>query len=67
MNGRMSARHVTFAEGEGTVIDSPSRSREWRVKQTVSGWRLAFRDEGDDRWTNAGLFKSMADAAEAVG
>lgn len=42
------------------------RGRHWQVEKAVTGWRLEFRDSGDDHATYAGTHVSLQAAlAEA--
>lgn len=54
---------VDFTEhDDGTMVGTGGRGRQWRVLKTVSGWRLEFRDEGDDVATYAGTHRSLESA-----
>lgn len=58
------SRRITFQLGEGIHLGWRG-GREWRAKQMASGWyRLAFRDTGEDEWTNAGLHPTKEQALE---
>lgn len=48
-------------DGDGVSGEDP-HGRCWHILEERSGWRLSFRDPGDGRATNAGLFGSLAAA-----
>jgi hypothetical protein len=57
-----SASAIDFqTDGDG-VSGEDRQGRRWHILEERSGWRLSFRDPGDNRSTNAGLFGSMAAA-----
>lgn len=55
---------VVFQEYNGELVGIGVRGRRWRVAQTVSGWRLEFRDVGDTTPTYAGTHSSLASAMD---
>jgi hypothetical protein len=50
---------VVFQEYNEAWVGIGDRGRRWRVTQSVSGWRLEFRDAGDETATYAGTHRSL--------
>ena len=59
-----SAPDIEFAVDGGGVSGEGERGRRWHIFEERSGWRLSFRDPGDARATNAGVFGSLAAAQQ---
>ncbi len=56
------AMSVVFQEYDGTLVGIGENGRRWRVFQTVTGWRLEFRDAGDPTATYAGTHGTLESA-----
>lgn len=56
------AMSVVFQEYDGALVGIGERGRRWRVVETVTGWRLEFRDAGDVEATYAGTHRSLESA-----
>ena len=50
---------LAFVEQDGVHVSTAETERRWRIRPCVTGWRLEFRDPGDVRHTNAGVFSSV--------
>jgi len=50
---------VVFQEYNGVYVGIGDHGRRWHVVQTLSGWRLDFRDAGDPTTTYAGTHGSL--------
>ena len=55
---------IEFRDDEEGVSGVGRKGRRWRVLEERSGWRLSFRDPGDTRDTNAGVFGTLAGAQQ---
>ena len=55
---------VVFQEQNGAMVGLGEHGRLWRVVETVSGWRLEFRDAGDTGPTYAGTHRSLESAMD---
>ena len=55
---------VVFREYDGVMVGIGERGRRWRVFETMTGWRLEFRDVGDEAATYAGTHRSLEAAME---
>ncbi len=66
MNSSSNAGTVTTIEfqDDGGVSGQGRQGRRWHIMEERSGWRLSFRDPGDDRATNAGIFGTLAAAQQ---
>jgi len=53
---------IEFRTDGGGISGEGPRGRRWHILEERSGWRLSFRDPGDTRPTNAGLFGSLSAA-----
>ena len=53
---------IDFVVDGGGVSGDGEQGRRWHILEERSGWRLSFRDPGDVRTTNAGVFGSLAAA-----
>lgn len=56
--------HIDFQSQHGVMIGLDDNNREWRVAKVVTGWRLEFRDEGDELATYAGTHPTVERAIE---
>ena len=55
---------ITFvADGPG-YRGTGIGGRSWCITRALTGWRLEFRDPGDDELTYAGIFGSMERAVQ---
>lgn len=62
------ATSIHFRDEDDGLAGHDEHGRYWRILEERTGWRLSFRDPGDDTATNAGVFGSLAAAqAEALG
>ena len=57
-----SAATIDFQDDNGGVSGHDQHGRFWHILEERSGWRLSFRDPGDARSTNAGVFGTLAAA-----
>jgi len=57
-----SATAIDFQDDNGGVSGADLQGRHWHILEERSGWRLSFRDPGDARTTNAGVFGSLSAA-----
>lgn len=57
-----SASAIDFQDDGGGVSGLDQHGRYWHILEERSGWRLSFRDPGDARSTNAGVFGTLAAA-----
>ncbi|MFP5253053.1 MAG: hypothetical protein ACLGH4_04585 [Actinomycetes bacterium] len=57
---------IDFVPEDEGVSGEDRRGRRWHILEERSGWRLSFRDPGDTRPTNAGVFGSLAAAQREV-
>lgn len=67
MDSSSHGRTVTIIDfrDDGVGISGEDRQgRLWHILKERCGWRLSFRDPGDTRATNAGLFGSVAAAQQ---
>lgn len=53
---------IEFRNDDGGFSGVGRQGRRWHVLEERSGWRLSFRDPGDVRATNAGVFGTLAAA-----
>lgn len=58
---------IAFQDHDGGLSGEGRQGRLWHIVEERSGWRLSFRDPGDARATNAGLFGSVAAAQLEAG
>ena len=47
---------IEFEDDDTGVRGTGANGRCWRITRAVAGWRLDFRDPGDDESTYAGMF-----------
>jgi hypothetical protein len=59
-----SATTIDFQDDNGALSGHDQQGRRWHILEERSGWRLSFRDPGDARSTNAGVFGSLAAARQ---
>ena len=57
-----SAATIDFQDDNGGVSGLDQQGRHWHILEERSGWRLSFRDPGDNWSTNAGVFGTLAAA-----
>ena len=55
---------IEFRDHDGGVSGVGRQGRLWHILEERSGWRLSFRDPGDTRATNAGVFGTLAAAQQ---
>lgn len=55
---------VEFHESNGAMVGTDKRGRQWRVVQSVTGWRLEFQDAGDRAPTYAGTHRDLERAMD---
>ncbi len=55
---------IDFQSHHGTMVGLDTNNREWRVVKVLTGWRLEFRDDGDDEATYAGTHPTVERAME---
>jgi hypothetical protein len=60
----LSVPDIDFVVDGGGVSGEGEQGRRWHILEERSGWRLSFRDPGDARATNAGVFGSLAAAQQ---
>lgn len=60
-DGRL-ATTIDFRDDQGGVSGEGRQGRRWHILEERTGWRLSFRDPGDTRATNAGVFGSLVAA-----
>jgi hypothetical protein len=53
---RRAEENIEFVEDRSGFLGTGANGRCWRVVRAVAGWRLEFRDPGDEDATNAGIF-----------
>lgn len=53
---------VVFSNHEGVYSGLGVNGRRWRITPTLTGWRLEFRDPGDEDPTYAGTHATVAQA-----
>lgn len=58
------ASTIDFHSAGGGFSGQGRQGRYWHILEERSGWRLSFRDPGDDLPTNAGVFGSLAAAQQ---
>jgi len=56
------ASAIDFSDDEGGISGEGRQGRRWHILEERSGWRLSFRDPGDTRATNAGVFGTLVAA-----
>lgn len=49
-----------FHQHEGSYYGKGKGGRNWRITETLTGWRLEFRDPGDSAATYAGTHATVA-------
>lgn len=57
---------IEFLECFGSYTGTGPHGRIWQISPTRTGWRLGFRDPGDVKYTNAGVFISVEAARAAA-
>lgn len=55
-------RVIEFEEHGATYVGTDARRRWWRIIPVRAGWRLDYRDPGDDSVWRAGVFGDLAAA-----
>jgi hypothetical protein len=50
---------IEFADRSGSYVGTDRGGRSWRISATSTGWRLDFRDPGDEAPTYAGTHASL--------
>ncbi|CAN5666766.1 hypothetical protein BH10ACT10_BH10ACT10_21780 [soil metagenome] len=50
---------IEFAARGGSYVGTGRGGRAWRISATSTGWRLDFRDPGDESPTYAGTHASL--------
>jgi hypothetical protein len=55
---------VAFEDDGSGYRGTGLNGRCWRIQRAVTGWRLEFRDPGDDEPTYAGMFGSAERAMQ---
>jgi hypothetical protein len=70
-SGRPTADAIEFRNDEhGTYSGVSEGDRQWRILPIVTGWRLEFRDPGDQEATYAGSHRTLhaarSEAARAI-
>lgn len=58
---------IDFQDEDGGISGEGRRGRRWHILEERSGWRLSFRDPGDVRPTNAGVFGTLSAAQQEAG
>jgi hypothetical protein len=53
---------IEFVHRNGTYTGVGPGEREWSISSSLTGWRLEFRDPGDEVATYAGTHGSLAAA-----
>lgn len=53
---------VAFVECNDGFWGNGARQRRWHITKAVTGWRLEFRDPGDDAPTFAGIHATLEGA-----
>jgi hypothetical protein len=53
---------TVFDDARQTQSGTSLGGREWAITAIPAGWRLEFRDPGDEAWTYAGTFGSAENA-----
>lgn len=53
---------IDFHNYDGTYSGLGAGARMWRITSTLTGWRLEFRDPGDETATGAGVHRTLAAA-----
>ncbi|MGZ5417252.1 MAG: hypothetical protein ACXWDI_08750, partial [Nocardioides sp.] len=53
------AKDITFVEDEHGYWATDDDHRRWHVMKVFTGWRLEFRDPGDDEPTFAGVHGTL--------
>ena len=56
--------HIDFQNHHGVMVGLDNDNREWRVVKVVTGWRLEFRDDGDELATYAGTHPTVEHAMD---
>jgi hypothetical protein len=54
--------YVEFTLSHGVHSGTAEGGRAWSIHEEITGWRMEFRDPGDRKPTNAGLFRTPKDA-----
>jgi hypothetical protein len=55
---------IAFRSHQGVMVGLDEDDREWRVVKVLTGWRLEFRDDGDDEATYAGTHPTIEHAMQ---
>jgi hypothetical protein len=55
---------IDFQNQDGVMVGLDNHNREWRVVKVVTGWRLEFRDDGDELATYAGTHPTVERAMD---
>ena len=58
---------VEFHDNAGTYTGTSQSGRRWRITQSLTGWRLEFRDAGDPESTYAGNHATLEAAKNEAG
>ncbi len=53
------AAWIEFSDRGGNYVGTGHGGRAWRISATSTGWRLDFRDPGDESSTYAGTHPSL--------
>lgn len=61
---RLQATAIEFRSEDAGVTGEGQKGRRWHILEERSGWRLSFRDPGDVRPTNAGVFGTLVAAKQ---
>lgn len=57
---------VVFTDVRGTMCGTGHAGRRWQVLPVRTGWRLEFRDPGDEAVVYAGTYATAAAAQRAA-
>lgn len=61
---RQPGPRISFLADETGYRGVGVSGRSWRILRAIAGWRLEFRDPGDDEPTYAGMFGTAERAME---
>jgi hypothetical protein len=50
---------LAFTEERDGYWGTGARGRRWHISKVVTGWRLDFRDPGDEAFTYAGIHATV--------
>ena len=58
---------ISFIQDSTGFWGTGSGQRRWHISKAVAGWRLEFKDPGDEAFTFAGIHGSIALAKHEAG